>query len=84
MNNYKLENDTITVSVRYDGEKVLTSEVVNGKIVDLKKPIIGAWCIQARPNQEGTYLEGIGIYSVCYELTEKDAHNRALDYLKKV
>lgn len=74
------EDDLIRVSVNYDEEKVLDSIYINGEIVKFEKPIKGSYCVEARPKEEGAYIEGIGLCSVSYELTEIDAVRRALKY----
>lgn len=83
MSNYKFENEKLTVSVSYDSAKVLTGIGINGQIVKFEKPISGGWCVEAAPKKKGDYIDGVGVYSVCYELELDNALNRAMEFIKK-
>ena len=78
-----LQNKKIIVEIKYDPDKVIDSIYKNGEIVPLKKPRIGAWRVEAWPKQEGAYIEGIGIYSVCFQLTFDKALKSGNNYIKK-
>lgn len=80
---FKFENEKIIVTVSFDPVKNINSIFFNGEIVYFKEPVTGSYLIEARPKENGSYVEGIGVYSVCYELTKEAALGQAMDYIKK-
>lgn len=77
----KMTNKKIAVQISYEADKKLYGLHIGGAILEMNKPITGAYLVEAWPLVDGETLESGAIHSFCYELTAGEAYRTARRYL---
>ena len=77
----KMTNKKIAVQISKQPNKEITSLLIGGRIKEMRRPIVGAYLVEACPLVDGETLEGGAIYSWRYELTAGEAYRTARRYL---